>query len=157
MASGQAATVDIVGSWRLISVTRREVQTGRVTQPMGDKPTGYIVYTPAGRIFAMLFAETRPKSLSDENRAELQRTAIAYSGTYTVDGTTATHHVDMATTPEWVGSDQVRHFALAHDRLTIISAPGPSAVDPLNVTDIQVVVTIVWERDERFSAPPHTF
>jgi hypothetical protein len=40
-----------------------------------------------------------------------------YSGVYSIEGDTWTTRVEVASNPEWVGTNQVRNFRLEGDRL----------------------------------------
>ena len=88
---------------------------------MGEKPTGYVTFTPEGRVFFVLTGEARKAAKTDQERAELLNTLIAYSGTYTVEGGKWTTNVDVAWNPEWVGTKQVRDFKLDGERLMVLT------------------------------------
>jgi hypothetical protein len=66
---------------------------------------------------------------------------IAYYGTYTLDLSrgVVTHHVQGALFPNWVGGDQVRHFRLDGDRLTITTPP-------IRIAGEESTTALVWER-----------
>ena len=55
----QGLQTSIVGVWKLTSFTRKDVQTGQVTNVFGEQPVGYLTYTKAGRIFAFLVGTDR--------------------------------------------------------------------------------------------------
>ena len=44
-AQSQDLASQIVGVWKYVSVNNKEVATGKMTYPLGEKPNGYIVYT----------------------------------------------------------------------------------------------------------------
>lgn len=50
---------------------------------------------------------------------------IAYFGRYEVNeaAETVTHHVTGCTFPNWIGSEQTRHFAFTDQRLTLSTPP----------------------------------
>ena len=79
--------------------------------------------------------------MTDQQRAELLRSMVAYTGTYKFDGKSVEHHVDVAWNEVWNGTllklDAVRNG----DRLTYTTAPIPFAGDgKLSIT------TLIWER-----------
>src|SRR5262245_39389906 len=58
-APAQDLQTSIVGVWKLSSITRKDTQSGGVTDSFGEHPIGYLVYTKAGRIFAFLVGSDR--------------------------------------------------------------------------------------------------
>jgi hypothetical protein len=140
----------LVGVWKLVSYSTQDPDTRAVFHPFGEHATGYIVYTAAGRMFAILTAESR-KPLTGgnritapaEDRAEAFSSASAYSGTYTLTEGQVVHHVDISVNPNWVGTDQVRFIKLEGNRLTIVTPPLQTRPDgKLRVS------TLVWERSQ---------
>ena len=49
----------LLGSWKLRSLSRVDAETGRVSNPFGINPVGYLNYSPDGRMMAILLAENR--------------------------------------------------------------------------------------------------
>ena len=128
LSSSIAAANDnpIVGTWSVQSFVREVVATGERQHEFGEKPNGYIIYQPDGRMFFMLVGDNRAKPTAtpptDEDKVRLFGTLIAYSGTYVVEGDKATHTVDLSWTQTWTGGDQVRFFKLDGTTLTITTA-----------------------------------
>jgi Lipocalin-like domain len=102
------------------------VATGERQNEFGERPSGYISYQPDGRMFAMLVADNRTKprgaSPTDEEKAKLFGTLIAYSGTYVVEGDKVTHKIDVSWNQSWTGADQVRFYRVEGQTLTITTA-----------------------------------
>ncbi len=48
---------------------------------------------------------------------------LAYAGSYTLDGMTVTHHVEMSLFPNWIGTDQVRAIAILENGDLELSTP----------------------------------
>ena len=101
---------DLYGTWRLLSFTRRVVATGEMSDLLGKAPHGFLSYGRDGRMSAILAKDGRPKpadmaKLTGEERAELFSTMIAYAGTFTIDGKTVTHHVDISWNENLTGTD----------------------------------------------------
>jgi hypothetical protein len=111
----------VVGTWKLVSY-EIEVQATREKSPvMGEKPTGYATFTAEGRVFFVLTGDERKAPKTDQERAALLNTLVAYSGTYTVEGDKWITDVDVAWNPEWVGTKQVRDFKLDGERLMVLT------------------------------------
>jgi hypothetical protein len=111
----------IVGTWKLVSYQVEVQATGQKGPVMGDHPTGYATFTAEGRVFFVLTGEARKPAKTDQERAELLNTLVAYSGTYSVEGDTWTTKVDVAWNPEWVGTKEVRNFTLSGERLVVLT------------------------------------
>jgi len=128
LSSSNAVASDnsLVGTWRVQSFVREVVGTGERQNEFGEKPNGYIIYQPDGRMFFMLVGDNRAKPTgtppTDEEKATLFGTLIAYSGTYVVEGDKATHKVDLSWNQSWTGGDQVRFFKIDGTTLTITTA-----------------------------------
>jgi hypothetical protein len=112
----------VVGTWKLVSYEVEAQATGQRGPIMGERPTGYATFSPEGRVFFVLTGEGRPTAKTDQERAALLGTLIAYTGTYSIDGDTWTTNVEVAWNPEWVGTKQVRPFKLDGERL-IVTTP----------------------------------
>ena len=65
---------------------------------MGDHPTGYVIFTPEGRL-VNLSAEGRQAAESNADRAELLSSMIAYTGTYRLEDDRWITQVDVAWNP----------------------------------------------------------
>ena len=111
----------IVGTWRLLSYVVEVQASGEKLPVMGEKPDGYAIFLPGGRVFFMLTREGRKPAKTDREKAELLDTLVAYTGTYSIAGDTWSTSVDVAWNPEWVGTKQVRTFKLEGDRLDVLT------------------------------------
>ena len=111
----------VVGTWKLVSYEVEVQATGRKGPVMGEKPTGFATFSPEGRVFFMLTGEARKAAKTDQERAELPGTLVAYSGTFSTDGDTWTTNVEVAWKPELVGTKQVRSFKLDGERLVVLT------------------------------------
>jgi len=49
----------LIGAWQLVSCVETDVATGEVFLPMGERPQGFILYTPDGYMSAQLSASDR--------------------------------------------------------------------------------------------------
>lgn len=111
----------VVGTWKLVSYQVEVQATGQKSPLMGEKPTGYVTFTPEGLVFFVLTGEARKPAKTDQERAELLNTLVAYCGAYTVKGDKWTTNVEVAWNPEWVGTKQVRDFKLDGERLMVLT------------------------------------
>ena len=84
---------------------------------MGEHPSGYVLFTPQGRLSFTLTSGHRKPPESLEDKAALLSSVIAYTGTYRLDGDRWITQVDVAWNPEWVGTEQIRHFKIHGDQL----------------------------------------
>lgn len=66
---------------------------------MGEKPTGYASFLPEGRVFFVLTGEARKPAKTDQEKAELLGTLVAYTGTYSLEGDKWTTNVEVAWNP----------------------------------------------------------
>jgi Lipocalin-like domain len=107
------------GVWRLLSYTLEYQATGRKEPIMGEKPTGYAIFTLEGRAMFVITGEGRKPQTEDKTRAALLNTLVAYTGKYRIEGDKWITKVEVAWNPEWVGTEQVRLFRLDGNRLEV--------------------------------------
>ena len=81
--------------------------------------------------------------MTDQERIELFKTMVAYGGTYTYNGKTITHQVDISWNENWTGTSQVRNVKFEGRRLILTTNPGPNAID--GKIGIQI---LTWEKVE---------
>ena len=143
MGTTYAADLAVVGAWKLISYAREDAVSGETTRPWGENPSGYLMYLPDGHMSAVLTSEGRKSvpSTDEKQVAQLFFSMAAYAGTYTVEGDTVVHHVEVAWLPNWVGSDQPRQAKLEGNALTIRTQPIRSRLDGKDY-----IYTLVWKR-----------
>jgi hypothetical protein len=135
----------VVGSWRLVSWVQEDVESKAVQAVFGDSPIGVITYTSDGHM-SVFIANPKRRSAggplpTDAEAAELYRTMVAYSGTYSIDGNKVTHKVEVSWNQAWNGTDQQRFIEVKDNHLTIktpIMASPMSGKESIN--------TLVWER-----------
>ncbi len=143
-----ASAVSLVGSYKLVASTRKVLDTGEVSDTFGKQPSGYIVYTPNGRMLVLVVSDKndRPAPESgvgptDEQSASLFRTMVSYGGTYDFDGHTVKHHIDISWNQAWTGTTQIRDVQKDGDKLIYTTRPAPWPVDGK-----MSVVTVVWQK-----------
>ena len=107
------------GLWKLISYEVEVQATGQKEYVMGQNPTGYVMFTPEGRVFFMFTGEGRKPGKTAQEKADLLSTLVAYTGTYRIEGDKWITKVEVAWNPEWVGTEQTRFFKIEGSRLKI--------------------------------------
>jgi len=136
----------LVGTWQLISFHSKD-SSGQTTYSFGKDAQGRLIYEPNGRMAVQLMNPNRPRFTSGDptvtSEAEVRAAFdgyTAYYGTYSVnpDEQTIVHHIEVALLPNWVGTDQQRHFEFDGKYLTLKG--------PLRLGGVQGTVNLVWER-----------
>ncbi len=137
----------LAGTWRLISYSA-VTPDGATSYPFGMHAQGRLIYEANGRMAVQLacpgqspFASGDPRVPTDAEARAAYDHYLAYYGTYTVKprDEIVVHHVEVSLTPDWAGSDLVRHYKLEGNRLTLIT--------PWTLFGgVQQWATLVWER-----------
>lgn len=112
----------LVGMWRLVEFAREYQATGEREYPMGEAPTGYILFLPEGRMAVVITGEGRKAPTTDEDRAGLFKSLVAYTGPYRVDGAKWITTVEVSANPAAVGTEQARAFEINGNRLQEMTA-----------------------------------
>ncbi|MEA5596418.1 lipocalin-like domain-containing protein [Rivularia sp. UHCC 0363] len=143
----------LLGTWKLISIMAI-FSNGKIDrEAFGINPIGYITYTIEGKIMVIfaksdrtLLSGNSASSLTDaihsvpiEERSQAFSTFNSYAGSYTLDGNTVIHHVEIASIPNRVGKSLTRNFKLDKNRITL-TTPYQSDDKPR--------FELVWERVE---------
>lgn len=137
---------ELAGTWKLISFHSQD-GSGKIVYPFGKDARGRLIYEPDGRMAVQLMNPDRPRFASDDplvaSEADVRAAFggyTAYYGTYSVNPheRTIVHHIEAAFLPDWVGTDQQRHFEFDGKYLTLQG--------PLRLGGVQGVVRLVWER-----------
>jgi len=118
---------DIVGAWKLTDLILRRGDS--VQRPLGDKPSGMLVYTPDGWVTALLTTEAGPGAELDEARAALLESlggphgTTAYAGRWerSADGAVL-HHVQSSHHTPWVGTTLKRDVRRNGDDLDLTTS-----------------------------------
>lgn len=127
-------TEKIIGAWELIHY--EYPVDGIDIKPLGDNPTGYLMYTPDGYISAnMMTSNERPKygskDLHQGTPEEMSKAAkgyVAYAGQFEIKDCdeatqklTLIHHMAVSMNPTWLGDAQERYVTYneTEDTITI--------------------------------------
>ena len=132
-----ARVVDIeklYGTWKLVSFTQHFVATGETIDLFGRNPSGFLSYSRDGRMNAILVKDKRPRpadmaQVTAEDMVQLFSSMYAYAGTFTIDGNTVTHHVDISWNENWTGTPQLRNVRLDGEKLYISTNPQSNGID----------------------------
>lgn len=124
LAFAQSAAADdgrVTGFWKLVSYVVEVQATGQIEPVMGANPTGYVNFSPEGRVMFILTGDDRKPAKTAEERGALLSTMVAYTGLYRIEGDRWITKVDVAWNPEWVGTEQARNFKIEGDRLSVLT------------------------------------
>jgi hypothetical protein len=135
VARAQDLASTIVGVWKAISVESKEVVSGKINRPFGDKPEGTWVFTRGGRTLFMVFHGDR-KSPAAANATDAERVALfnsmtAYIGTYRVDGDKVIVTVDNSAIQSWNGTQRSTTITVSGTQFTSRAAPFKAATTGL--------------------------
>ena len=120
----------LVGTWKVVSFEAVSPTTGEREPARGEHPSGYTIFTPEGRMSVLITNEGRKAPSTDQDRANLFQSMVAYVGTYRVDGDKWTCKVDVAANPALLGTNQERSFKLDGNRLQEITGLMPWTAHP---------------------------
>jgi hypothetical protein len=145
-ASAPAAQpANVVGWWKLVSVTST-APDGTRTAPFGAQPTGTLYYSADGRMMLMISYDGRAKLSGADRvaapaaeRAEAFATFISYSGRYAIAAGRVTHHIEVSSYQNWVGTEQVRILRVEGRRLGLTTPP-------LSINGATQTNELTWER-----------
>src|SRR5262249_54821534 len=116
----------LLGTWRLVSYTERDVESGEVNHPMGENPIGFLMYSSDGFVSAQLStADRSPFEANDPycgtpwEYTQAANRYIAYCGPFHVDevNRSLAHEMQISLFPNWLGQRQARHVEIEGDLL----------------------------------------
>jgi hypothetical protein len=145
MNADQDPAAALVGLWRLEEAFIVDENDRRIGPAFGERPEGYIDYRPDGMMLTVVADADRPKLTGDRLAAPVEERAAAFSGVsayagrYIFDGEKVTHTVEVASLPNWVGSQVVRYVEFAGDKAIYRTAPQ-------TLNGVSSVVRLVWAR-----------
>jgi Lipocalin-like domain len=135
------------GDFDPLSASVRYLDTGEVIPDIfGKTPKGFVTYGADGRMLAMITYSNRPKPESiekttDEQRIALYKTMQAYGGTYTFDGKTVLHKVDICWDEVRCGTVVARDIEQDGDKLIYKTHPAP-----FSANGRMAVTILVWRK-----------
>jgi hypothetical protein len=123
----------ILGSWRMISWTRKLVGSEGEADALGADPFGYLNYSPDGRVMVFVLRADLPRpsthSPSMAEKAALFDSMFAYVGTYEVQADRVLHTLDGSWNEWWTGTVQTRLLSFESGHLVYRT---PETVDPMD-------------------------
>ena len=144
-SSGERPANPLVGSWRMVSWTEEEIDSKAVRDVFGDNPVGMLTYAADGHMSVFIADPRRKPSVNpkpnDAEAADLYRTMLAYTGTYSVDGNEVTHEIEFSWNQSWSGTSQQRMFEVQGDKIVIWTKP---TISPVNGK--KIIARLVWKR-----------
>jgi hypothetical protein len=120
----------LVGIWELVSFDVEYQESGKRQAVFGTNPRGYMIFTAEGRMMTVITSDGRKPGEAVEEKAELLRTMMSYTGMYKLDGDKIITRIDISWNEAWTGTDQERFYRLNGDRLDIVTAWMPNPIDP---------------------------
>lgn len=140
------AEQDLLGTWRLVSASSKDVDSGAITHAFGGpNPVGFISYGKDRRMMAVIAYDNRIKparvdQTTAEQRDQLFETMAAYAGTYTLSGTSVQHHIDVSWNETWTSTSVTRDITFKEGMLVLTSRPL------LDRDGKTVVLTAIWDK-----------
>jgi hypothetical protein len=124
--------VELYGTWRQLSGTLVEVESGLAKDGLSSAPNGHVSFSPDGRIMLLSIDTTRPRpatSVPTAAEAEaLFRSMIAYAGWFSVEGNRIFYDLDASWNESWTGTRQERYWEIREGRLIVST---PEIVNPI--------------------------
>ena len=135
--SADAVKQRLAGTWMLV---KYEVFGENGDTRPGNFDAGRLTYGDREMdAHLMRSAVAKDAPATDAARAEAFRSYLGYFGPYTIDtaARTVVHHVVGSSRPDWIGTNQVRHYGFSSDgrQLTLSLKSGE-----------RVTQTLTWER-----------
>jgi hypothetical protein len=135
----------LLGTWRLVSLVREEVDTGTKTDLFGANPVGQLSFAANGRMSTFVIRSDRRKPAGEtataEEAAALFKSMVSYIGSYTLSEGKITYAIDASWNESWTGTKQVRLFKFDGNRMNISTPPSRDPIDGKMSVRYQV-----WEK-----------
>lgn len=116
-----APNASLVGVWELVSIDTEFRDDGTRRPAKLTVPSAYLMFTPLGRLLAMLTRTTRAQWGAEREGEALFRGTFAYSGRYRLEDDRWLTRVDHTWTDAWTDGVQVHSFRRDGDRLTVFT------------------------------------
>lgn len=142
-ADEQEHSRPLLGSWRLVSY-EHVLPSGEVLRPFGDSPCGSIFYQADGHMSAQLsigsparFSSDDPLQAGAEEIAEAWHSYFGYWGSFEVNAgkNVVVHRVEGCSFPNWIGTEQVRHFRFDGPNRLVLETESPAGR-----------YTVIWQK-----------
>jgi hypothetical protein len=132
----------LAGTWRLVATRQRMTDgTTRPDPDLGSKPSGYLMFdATAGQMCAVINNGDRANWASAAHPTDAEAQAIwaqtvSYCGSWSVDSTGGelVYQLGANMSPNLIGAERRRRFALDGDRLILYPTPLPAGVSEWTV------------------------
>jgi len=134
----------IVGTWKLVSFESELQDTGEKKPILGKDPTGYLIVTGEGRSMVIMAGEGRQVPKTDQDRAALLKSTVAYTGMYRLEGDKMITKVDVSWNHEWTGTEVVRFLKFDGDRVHMLTGWHKPVLATEKTGLVRAILT--WER-----------
>lgn len=142
------AAISVVGSWELVSLVSVRPNGEEVTDWMGPKPRGLLMYQSDGYMSVHVAHDPPGRWSSSAEQATVEERAMnfdryyAYFGRYDIDEARGIvrHLIQGSLLPQEVGVTYERRFTLDGDRLSLVTA------EPDIVNGERRFNRLVWKR-----------
>jgi hypothetical protein len=135
----------IVGAWTLTSFVEKNLQTGAVAYPLGERARAAVIYTAGGHVLTLFTSEHRQPPVTpqatDQEAVALYRSMVAFAGRYELRGNKLIYRPEISWNEAWNGSVQERLFEVGPERLEVNSVPAVSTL-----TGALTEFSLLWER-----------
>lgn len=137
-----------IGAWRLLSAEFRNEDGTPAESPYGPQPQGILMYDAQGVMAAQLTQSARtPFAIADRMKGTPEEIKAAfesyqaYWGRFRIDERekVVTHTVTQALLPNWVGTEQRRHYHFKDGRLHL-------RTPPVSIGGKRVTGVLIWEK-----------
>jgi Lipocalin-like domain len=123
----------LVGTWHVVSAgTFRKDGAFEPYPEYGPNAIGYLMYDPNNHMCVSLANPVHPgwanpEKPTDQEKVRSYDSTFAYCGTYEVreKESQVIHRPELCSWPHYIGTDQVRNFRLAADRLILSAEETP--------------------------------
>ncbi|WP_051237551.1 lipocalin-like domain-containing protein [Ottowia thiooxydans] len=140
-------TTALLGTWFLREAYALGPEDQRLFEVYGQRPSGIIHYGADGRMMALITHDGRQRMSgldrqdgSEQESAAAYKASIGYAGSYNLEGNWITHHIDVSTYPNWIGTRLRRQVFLKDDTVELLTAPQPQ-------NGVETVIKLVWQRE----------
>lgn len=123
----------MIGTWKLVGLEREDLISGAKDNLFAPGTTGYLSYSPDGRMMVIHLLGSRKKPAdgipTPEEAHALITSMVSYAGTYTVNKNEVIHDIDASWNEAWTGLQQKRTVALDGNRITLTTPPQADPLD----------------------------
>ena len=133
----------IIGVWKMVSFEWEIKDSGDRVFPWGMTPTGYLIYTPEGRMMTITTKESREPPVTTQDRANLFNSMSASTGMYNLEEDKLVIKIDNAWDPALIGTERISFIKFDGDRLQVTSDWMPAGAGSTGSMGRSI---ITWER-----------